>query len=59
MRTRHAHLAMGVRVDMPFFALNNDVNDVVGSGYANGSAPPTVQRTLYYVPVSIEARLTF
>lgn len=60
MRTCHAHLAIGVRVDMPFFALNNDVNDVVvGSGFANGSAPPTVQRTLYYVPVSIEARLTF
>jgi hypothetical protein len=58
MRTHHTHLALGLRVDLPFFALNT-------SGYSSGlvgsavQAAPTVQQTLYYVPVSLEARLTF
>ena len=58
MRTHHAHLAMGVRVDMPFFALNTNVESE-GNGFATGSAPTPQQQTLYYVPVSLEARLTF
>jgi hypothetical protein len=58
MRTHHAHLAMGVRVDMPFFALNSNVESE-GNGFATGSAPTPQQQTLYYVPVSLEARLTF
>jgi hypothetical protein len=60
MRTHHAHLAMGVRVDLPFFALNNQVQSA-SNGYTpqTASAAPTVQQTLYYAPVSLEARLTF
>ena len=61
MRTHHAHLAMGVRVDVPFFALNNN-NDYTG-GFANGTTAaaqaPAAPQTIYYVPVSLEARLTF
>jgi hypothetical protein len=60
MRTHHAHLAMGVRVDVPFFALNN--SNTYEGGFSNGTTTaqsPVAPQTIYYVPVSLEARLTF
>jgi hypothetical protein len=50
LRTHHTRLALGARVDLPFFALNS------GSG-SNGNV--TGQQTFYYAPVSLEARITF
>jgi hypothetical protein len=43
LRTHHTHLALGVRLDVPFFALN---------GFARSG-------TYYYAPLSTELRLTF
>lgn len=59
LRTHHTHLALGLRVDLPFFALNNNSGYSSGFGGSVVQAAPTVQQTLYYVPVSLEARLTF
>jgi hypothetical protein len=60
LRTHHTHLAMGVRLDMPFFALNNQ-DTLESTGNANGVASYTVPApaTYYYAPVSLEMRLTF
>jgi len=62
LRTHHTHLALGARLDAPFFALNNQEGLAVG-GTWNGTAvqgsPVTYQSTLYYAPISIEMRLTF
>jgi hypothetical protein len=62
LRTHHAHLALGARMDVPFFTLRNSVSvveaapvgqPIVGTGSATGPS------TLYYVPLSAELRLTF
>ena len=52
MRTRHAHLALGARLDLPFFELN-------GSTGITALGAPVSTSSLYYAPLSIEARLTF
>ncbi len=65
LRTHHAHLALGLRLDLPFFALNNSEYVVeTGASPAPGGAgtpQPTaaVQHTYYYAPLSMELRLTF
>jgi hypothetical protein len=60
LRTHHAHLALGARVDVPFFALRNQGSGI-GSYDASGNyvyTPPS-SSGFYYVPVSLEMRLTF
>ncbi len=65
-RTHHTHLALGVRLDLPFYSMENDVSSVspvVPLG-PNGtpvtpSSPPLVIGTIYYAPVSVEIRVTF
>jgi hypothetical protein len=54
LRTHHAHLALGARLDAPFFALNERASSSPGT--AVSPAPPS---SMYYAPVSLEARLTF
>jgi len=62
MRTHHTHLALGVRLDLPFYALNMNPNyssynyDPV-TGTTNTTAPTSP--TYYYAPLSLEARITF
>ncbi len=57
LRTHHAHLALGARVDVPFFALNDQSSGALGgSGAAQAQNVPS---TMYYAPLSVEARLTF
>jgi hypothetical protein len=56
LRTHHAHLAVGVRADLPFFALNNQNSyQYTSSGTYTYVAPSSY----YYPPVSLEMRLTF
>jgi hypothetical protein len=54
LRTHHAHLALGARIDVPFFALNP-------TGYiANTpSGAAALAGSYYYAPLSLEMRLTF
>lgn len=61
MRTRHTHLALGARLDLPFFSLTSESNSVAFSGgTAAGNAPMVpATTTLYYAPLSLELRLTF
>jgi hypothetical protein len=54
LRTHHAHLALGVRLDVPFFALNSSIGDA-GSVSPNTPLPSSY----YYAPLSLEMRLTF
>jgi hypothetical protein len=53
LRTRHTHLAVGVRIDAPFYSLNNDR----GGGTILSPQSPSVP--IYYAPLSLELRLTF
>jgi hypothetical protein len=55
LRTHHSHLALGARLDAPFFALNPNgyLNSLSGQGT---TAPPS---SYYYAPLSLEMRLTF
>lgn len=57
LRTHHAHLALGARIDVPFFALN----DRNSGSFSGGGAvqAQNVPSTMYYAPLSVEARLTF
>lgn len=57
LRTHHTHLALGLRLDLPFYALNN--NGESNYSPATGTYTTTSQQTLYYAPLSIEMRLTF
>jgi hypothetical protein len=62
MRTHHAHLSAGLRLDLPFYAVNNKGYD--GPNYSppyGGGSPGPVERqnSLYYAPLSLELRLTF
>ena len=57
LRTNHAHLALGARLDLPFYALNDSsFGTPIGTG---ALAPKTTGRSIYYAPLSIEMRLTF
>jgi hypothetical protein len=55
LRTHRSHLALGARLDLPFFALNN------ATGTPDASSPPgaPAPSTMYFAPLSFEARLTF
>jgi hypothetical protein len=57
LRTHHAHLALGVRLDLPFFVLNDQSTGT--SAVAPGVTAPSRPGTMYFAPVSLEARLTF
>jgi hypothetical protein len=58
LRTHHAHLALGVRLDVPFFVLRNSYATVgeYAPGVTSVAAGPS---TFYYAPLSLELRLTF
>jgi hypothetical protein len=61
MRTHHAHIAIGARLDLPFFSLNDNavpenfscLNNVINCGL------PTYPSRYYYAPLSLELRVTF
>jgi hypothetical protein len=60
LRTHSTHLAVGVRLDLPFFALNNQTQyDGTGGTYCTGTCGVTSPSSYYYAPVSLEMRLTF
>lgn len=60
LRTHHAHLAIGMRLDMPFFSIQNgNGNPSTGTYAANGPVTTTFTSSTYYAPVSLEMRLTF
>jgi hypothetical protein len=52
-RTHHSRLAIGARFDLPLFALNDQPNFWPEPGTPK---PPS---SLYFAPVSVEARFTF
>jgi hypothetical protein len=54
MRTHHAHIAFGARLDVPFFSLNDN-----GSVYDSNGNFTFVATKYYYAPVSFEIRVTF
>jgi hypothetical protein len=58
LRTHHAHLAFGARLDLPFFSLKDQTSVGFSStpGYTAIAAPPP---SIYYAPLSLEIRLTF
>jgi hypothetical protein len=61
LRTHHAHLALGARLDVPFFSLNNSYS-TPGTYVPGGTYTPpasTGPSTFYYAPLSLEVRLTF
>jgi hypothetical protein len=63
-RTHHTHLAFGVRLDLPFYSMENDVGAVTvpnpnPPGTFNSAQTPLVIGTLYYAPLSLEIRVTF
>jgi hypothetical protein len=62
MRTHHTHLALGARLDLPFYALNMN-QSYNYSGCAYNACTPTstapASPTYYYAPLSLEARITF
>lgn len=55
LRTHHAHLSVGMRLDVPFFAMHG-VAALAGPSTCLGCG---VQSTLYEAPLSLEMRLTF
>jgi len=57
LRTHHGHLAVGLRLDMPFFALKETGMDP--GYYAGRGASFRGPQATYYVPLSLETRLTF
>jgi hypothetical protein len=60
LRQRHTHLAIGARLDAPFFSVTNDRSGQTISGGAGTIAPqPVVPPSIYYAPLSLELRLTF
>lgn len=64
LRTHSAHLAIGARLDLPFFSLNNSVSGAVSpagtfSGATTNPPAPSTTSRVYYAPVSLEMRFTF
>ena len=55
LRTHHAHLAFGARLDVPFFALNSTGEE----SFPVNSEPAPRPSPYYYAPLSLEMRLTF
>jgi hypothetical protein len=67
-RLHHTHLAFAARLDLPFYSMQNDVQQfsnvapqpvLNGVGQPIGTQPPLVIGTLYYAPLSLEVRVTF
>ncbi|HEX8790713.1 MAG TPA: hypothetical protein VF765_07160, partial [Polyangiaceae bacterium] len=62
LRTHSTHLAVGARLDLPFYAFQNRT-DYVSSYCAYGSTCPGAGSSspvsFYYAPVSLEMRMTF
>ncbi len=66
-RTRHTHLAIGARLDLPFYSLNNNFSTIetappltpVGGVSGVSTPTPLVIGKLYYAPLSLEVRVTF
>jgi hypothetical protein len=56
LRTHHAHLAFGARLDLPFFSVKDDSYYY---GYSAAGSPPPPPSSIYYAPLSLEIRLTF
>ncbi len=64
LRTNHAHLALGARLDLPFYTLNSSSSDAypAAASYPPSSAGAPITSgpsSIYYAPLSIEMRLTF
>jgi hypothetical protein len=60
LRTHHAHLAFGARLDLPFYSLNNEqFYSYATGGTTNPPTPTSAPSTFYYAPLSLEVRLTF
>jgi hypothetical protein len=60
LRTHHTHLAVGARLDLPFFALNDQTSYYTPAGsYCNGGCNASAPSNYYYAPLSLEMRLTF
>jgi hypothetical protein len=57
LRTHHAHLAIGARLDLPFFSIQNQ-NANSGASAFNGPVA-TPSSSTYWAPLSLEMRLTF
>jgi hypothetical protein len=57
LRTHHGHLAVGIRLDVPFFALNES-GMIAGDNAGRGTIFRGPQTT-YYAPLTLETRLTF
>ncbi len=60
LRTHSTHLALGARLDLPFYALNTTA--INGGTYVPSttpSGPVNAASTYYYAPLSLEMRLTF
>jgi hypothetical protein len=51
LHTHHTHLAVGARLDIPFYSLKNDN----GVAVSTPDPPPS----MYYAPLALEMRLTF
>jgi hypothetical protein len=67
-RLHHTHLAFAARLDLPFYSMQNNVDQfsnatpqpvLNGVGQPIGTQPPLVIGTLYYAPLSLEVRVTF
>jgi hypothetical protein len=56
MRTRHAHLAFGARLDVPSFQLKSGASSTYD--YPTGTSVTTSGSSLYFAPLSFEARVT-
>ncbi len=57
LRTHHTHLSVGARLDVPFFALNNNSGETYNP--ATGSYAASTPSSYFYAPLSLEVRLTF
>jgi hypothetical protein len=58
LRTHHAHLAFGARLDLPFFSVKDQGYSTGFSSTPGYTAPPPPS-SIYYAPLSLEIRLTF
>src|ERR1019366_748482 len=58
LRQRHTHLAIGARLDAPFFSVTNDRSGQTISGGAGRIAPqPAPPPSVYLAPLSLATRL--
>jgi hypothetical protein len=57
LRTHRSHLALGARLDLPFFALNDQAGE--SSTVGPVASTQSTASSFYFAPLSVEARLTF